>query len=297
MQTIYFPTHGYSPVIDYLKGMSILFVVCSHAMEIIHVETCLDPLWRGQAVTIFLLIQVLHSYKHGLDNHWAHVSWTKQWNRVFRPFLFVTALLFIIRLVPVIIHNRDLSGYIIDVIKKGGIGPGSYYPWIHLQFVILIPFFAWILKHLRGGVKLFIAMMLLSESTEIFCSLIDMPLWLYRLLAFRYIFLIYLGYLWASRGIEINKLTISASLLSVAINLIIRNSKPNLEPFAFNSFWDIQHWFCYFYATWILAFLIKKSYDFFLRKSTCLAKLFLSMGRFSYEIFLLQMMVFTIFRF
>lgn len=42
------------------------------------------------------------------------------------------------------------------VIIGGGIGPGSYYVWIYIQFALLLPIIALIIKLLNkvvGGVK------------------------------------------------------------------------------------------------------------------------------------------------
>lgn len=49
---------GYDPFIDYLKGISILFVVLLHCLPLQNYLLC--SLWASQAVPIFLLIQVFH---------------------------------------------------------------------------------------------------------------------------------------------------------------------------------------------------------------------------------------------
>lgn len=56
---------GYDPFIDYLKGVCIFLVVLAHCLP--HTEYILFPLWGDQAVPLFLLIQVFHAYKHGVD--------------------------------------------------------------------------------------------------------------------------------------------------------------------------------------------------------------------------------------
>lgn len=53
---------GYEPFLDYLKGICIIMVVINHGFASAE-EKLLFPIWINQAVPIFLLIQVFHSYK------------------------------------------------------------------------------------------------------------------------------------------------------------------------------------------------------------------------------------------
>lgn len=34
----------------------------------------------------------------------------------------------------------------LDYLKAGGGGPGSYYPWLYLQFALILPFFGRLMK-------------------------------------------------------------------------------------------------------------------------------------------------------
>jgi len=104
-------------------------------------------------VPLFLLIQVFHAYKHGVDEAVKMPNLVKLFNRIFKPFLLL--LLFEVFLLVVVLQ-RDPLQVMKTVIIGGGIGPGSYYVWIYIQFALLLPIIALIIKLLNkvvGGVK------------------------------------------------------------------------------------------------------------------------------------------------
>lgn len=58
-----FKTDGYDPLIDYTKGLCILFVVIQHSIPTVLHHYTMFALWGRLAVPLFLLIQVFHTYK------------------------------------------------------------------------------------------------------------------------------------------------------------------------------------------------------------------------------------------
>lgn len=182
---------GYEPFIDFLKGLSIIFVVLTHCIPF--QEKILFSFWGGQAVPFFLLIQVFHYFKKGNYNK---VSWKKVLKRIILPFVTMLAISFVCRMVLADDNNQRIN-IIKTTIINGGIGPGSYYIWIYLQFALLLPLFGKLITILEKRIsilQIFIIFALLSESLEIFCSIIDIPEKVYRLSFFRYLFLIPIGY-------------------------------------------------------------------------------------------------------
>lgn len=142
---------GYDPFIDYLKGISIFFVILTHCLP--KLDYMLFSLWGAQAVPLFLLIQVFHAYKTGLDKAIRVPHFMKLIDRIFKPF--VILLLVEMFLLIVVLKNDPLQ-IIKSAVSAGGIGPGSYYVWIYIQFVFVIPVMALIIRRLRniiGGVK------------------------------------------------------------------------------------------------------------------------------------------------
>lgn len=281
--TITFNKEGYDPFIDFLKGWAIICVVITHAITPTIHDASLFLLWGDWAVPLFLLIQVFHTYKKGQPS--LRLSWAKMIRRIFVPFAAITFVMFVVEC----LLSHDLRA-ILDILEKmiyaGGIGPGSYYPWIYLQFFILLPILYKTLNSsiLNGGGYLMIAILL-----ELICSVINMPHWIYRLLFFRYFFLIYLGYRWVINGIVINWKTVVLSIISIVAILFFNFSDYDLSPIFFSS-GRIFHWICYFYPATVLVYLIKKLYDILPEK---VVKFTNKCGRYSYEIFLWQMFVFS----
>ncbi len=73
---------GYDPFIDFMKGFCILSVVLVHAIP--HIPGGVYTI--GQCVPLFLLIQVYHYYKNGMENA-KPFNIQKVWKRILRLFL------------------------------------------------------------------------------------------------------------------------------------------------------------------------------------------------------------------
>ena len=277
---------GYDPFINFLKGISIFFVVLTHCLPA--QQYLLFSLWGSQAVPLFLLIQVFHAYKKGTPNKMSVSSLKKLYKRIVLPFL----ILLFVQSLLMLISGHEFIDIIKDAMFSGGIGPGSYYVWIYVQFFFLL----WLLKslfmHVSGG-GLLILLTVISEAIEMFCIYTCIPDSLYRLLFFRYFFLIYLGYMWTIRGIALNRTTLFLSILSIFFIIMFNYININFEPFFFKTAWKTFHWICYFYTAHLFIFLLNKSYLILGEK---IKYIFCLMGKSSYEIFLLQMFVFTFFQ-
>ena len=181
------------------------------------------------------------------------------------------------------------------MLKSGGYGPGAYYPWIYLQVAFLLPFFAKLLNRIPKTMSL-IAFLILCESLEILLSVIDCPEWIYRLLAVRYLFIIYLGRIWAREGIKINWITIALSILSLTTIVYFEYFSIDDEPWFFNTKWKYHRWPCYCYVAYCFTALLNalwrkvEKYGFMNKCIKVLAKS-------SYEIFLIQMSVIWLFKY
>lgn len=236
---------GYDPFLDYLKGISILFVVLTHCLP--NQDNILFSLWGDQSVPLFLLIQTFHAYKHGLDNAVKIPNFVKLFNRIFKPFLI---LLFIEMFLLIMVFKKDSLQVIKSAVIAGGIGPGSYYVWIYIQFSLLLPIMAGVIKLLNNFSisegKICLLMITLSCFWELVCVYSHIPEWLYRLLFFRYFFLIYLGYLWVGKGICLNRSTLFLSMVSIVFILLFTYTSINFEPLFFHTNWKIYHWYATF---------------------------------------------------
>ncbi len=285
-----FKKDTYDPFIDYVKGLSIICVVLTHNLPMIGRKLSLFELWGKQAVPIFLLLQVFHTVRYFSDGQrslTSYFNFGKIFKRIILPFLVLCLSQLLVYAVT--------GNLTIDIIKRfvihAGMGPGSYYVWIYLQFWILTPFILLLYKRLNNlmglGKMLTLLFLSISVALEVICSYINMPQFIYRLLFFRYFFLIYLGiYLYYGD----NMISTWQRLLGFTglIFLIIQAYfQYDLQPYICNTHyeWKTAHFPTYFTVIFLLLPIIKKYYS----KS----KIIEEIGRYSYEIFLVQMFVFT----
>lgn len=285
-----FKKDSYDPFIDYVKGLSIICVVLTHNLPLLGRKLSLFELWGKQAVPLFLLLQVFHTVRYFADGQRSitdYFNLGKIFKRIILPFI----VLCLSQLLVYAVTGNLTIDVIKEFIRHAGMGPGSYYVWIYLQFWILTPCILLLYKklnNLMGGGKIFTLLCLsISIVSEILCSYINLPQFIYRLLFFRYFFLIYLGiYLYYGD----NKISTGQKLLGFVglLFLIIQAYfQFDLQPYICNTHyeWKVAHFPTYFYVIFLLLPIIKKYY----RKS----KLIEEIGRYSYEIFLVQMFVFS----
>ena len=285
-----FTTLGKDYSLDFVKGYAIICVLLNHCLDHSIHQQIFFYIWGLPAVPLFLLVQTFHAYKRGCS--WKQLSLMKLWTRVMKPFFIVVAISFLCKvllnpMIPVTLALRA-------AIYGGGRGPGSYYPWIYLQFAILLPLLAPVFRRLHG-LPLALFFLALSIGGEMFCSWMHIPEWLYRLLCLRYVFLIYLGYLLVKEGAVLNKLTLFLSAVSLVALWWFEHYNPNWEPFFFHSSnWYDMHWICYFYIAFPMMYLLAKVF-YRLRADGLVENVFCSLGRHSFAIFIFQLFYFSTF--
>lgn len=283
-KTITLCKSGYDPFIDFAKGICIIFVILNHCIgESIHAKS-LFCLWGDAAVPIFLVIQTFHAYKKGLDTKF---SFGKVWNRMLKTFFAMQMLLILYKFV-------SGGGTILkDIISQGGFGNGSYYVWIYVQFALLLPLFSNIFKKYHGW-QLLVFFIVISQLAEIMLCLSGISAKAYRLLCFRYLFIIYLGYVVVKRGIVFNRPTILLSSISIIAIIFFYYCNQDLTPFFYTHVsysWRIFHWVSYFYIAYTFIYIL---YLLHIKVKRRLKAIIEYLGKYSYEIFLFQMFYFAI---
>lgn len=286
---IVFNKVGYDRFIDFLKGLCIVSVVLTHSIPYEWQQIIGFPFWGVQAVPVFLLIQSFHYLKH---EDVLRVNWQKLWKRIILPFVVVQSIMVGVIVGQYLGGSGVLSTPLRELLYSGGNGPGSYYFWIYLQFaLIVLPLFAWVQKRLQLKAWMWlIVFALVSEGLEILCSIIHIsPEW-YRLLAFRYVFLAYGGYVWVKEGIRINWKTSGLGLLSILAIVLFQYQHVRFEPWVFDTAWRYFHWFCYFWAMYGLVYVANLAFKY---TGGGIRSTMEFVGRYSYEVFLIQMLVFA----
>lgn len=283
MERIEFKKTGYDPQIDYIKGLCILFVIWTHCIGREELGYMLFPYWGDTAVPIFLLIQVFHYYKKDVSLRMPSVI--KLWKRILWPFIIMIALMF---LVQFFIYFKATSGTFTPSLYWDNRGPGSYYIFVYLELAIVIPLFAPLFRRLP--VKwLFVIFVVLSQLVELICSITQCPDNIYRITFFRYTFLIFIGYLLATKGLELNRFTILVGIISMVFLYLFAYAGINMEPLFCThlSLWPLCHWVCYLYIAYFFLPFLKYTYTI-LRRYSFITTYIEKIGKYSYEIYLFQ---------
>ncbi len=271
--------------IDFIKGIAILSVIFTHNMPNLHIGAIV---WIGQAVPLFLLVSSYLTYKsfsRGKTAESYYTTFPKMFKRIFVPFFVITIIQYIIY--SFIELKPDFS--LAYVIQTGGIGPGAYYPWLYLQCWLLMPLIIYITDKLSVSAS-FILFLGISILLEIGSSLGDIDASLYRLLIYRYLFLLYLGCLLAKNVIKLNFILIIGAFISLIFSLLEKYTSTSFEPL-FVNLWRGYHWITAFYPV-LLFIIIVRFYRKF--KEEFYSNWIVLLGNYSYEIFLCQMFVYSI---
>ena len=288
-KVIVFNKIGYDSFIDFLKAYAIICVILAHNFPTYLWKYCFFQVWADMQVPLFVLIQVFHAYKKGSS---PTIKWQSLFNRIIIPFVVIQGIILLYRIIE---SHEPIRSILISSVIGGGNGPGSYYFWIYLQFTFILVFL-WPLVKKISRIQLTWLFLLISVGCEILFSIIDLPSAIYRLLSVRYLFLIPLAFLWINEGVNLNFKNVSLSLLSIAAVYFFSFYKIDLEPFFYNTSWSIHRWICYYYLPILLAYGLWLIYRF-VNKYDFFSRVFKIIAKSSYEIYLIQMMVFVFFPF
>ena len=283
-----FSTIGIDHSLDFVKGFAIICVLLNHCVADDVRQRMLFHVWGLPAVPFFLLIQTFHAYKRGLGNESLNLH--KLWTRVARPFLLVELLILLFLVVedPWVPLAERLKFFA----YHGGAGTGAYYPWVYMQFAVILPLLKPLLRRVHG-VRLALVFVAVSVGAEVLCCMANVPEWVYWLLCVRYVFLIYLGYILVVEGAVLNVLTLSLSAVSLAFVFWFEYADPRLEPLFYGANnWRDFHWICYFHVAFPLLYLLAK-YFYWLWPGSWLERVMCSLGHHSFAIFIFQLFYFA----
>lgn len=271
--------------IDGAKGIAIVSVILLHSLP------CLREIgwmWHiGQAVPVFLFIT---AYLMSLRFESLRTSFT--WERlkkmlmnVFVPFLVVL----FVQLICLALDRHCPS--VKTLIKNGGIGPGAYYPWLYLQVWIIVPFIVLLVRKLPIWASALILLIISIAAEYLFVLLqeIEHINDLYQLLPIRYLIVLYIGCIWSilkekQKCFFYGLACISALLILKDVYCAEYQIFANTPPLIITPpFWEGYHWYTAFYVVLPVTLLERIRY----------AEIWKQAGKYSWYIFLLQMMCFS----
>lgn len=270
--------------IDYLKGMSIVFVILTHSLYPIK-DKFLFNLWGMQAVPLFLIISSALYFRNGVPTTFSF-HFGKLFSRIIRPY-FIFSL--VLSGISIFVGKDTVYSAVVTILHDGGMGPGGYYVPLYVQYFLLLPLFAILI---RKSTHPFFVTISVSIVLEILANHY-LPMWIYRLSIIRYLPLLYAGYYWAQKGIRLNVMTLFLSLFSAVALLILTYSGWRFNPL-FCTFhpWEYANWVCYAYPTFLLAFCLHVVYKCNFQSVNNFLQ---SLGKDSFEIYMMQMAVFYFF--
>lgn len=270
---------GYEPFLDYLKAFAIICVLIGHTFPFLNLMGY--SFWIGMQVPLFVLIQAFHVLKKPSTK----LDFKKIFFRILLPYFFI-----LLGIVWVYLFGDKMDNQlIVKGLIGGGYGPGSYYPWIYLQLAVIL----YLLRPVfdKGNlIKQAVLWLVVCVGIEILESLLNVPEPIHRLLAVRYLFLIYLAWIWVKKGIVINKSTLCLSVLSLLSIVYFEYCNFNNEPLFFDTAWKYHRWPCYFYVSTLLCYLLYTIYKY-VSQVRLIDQIVQFLAKCSYEIFLVQMAV------
>lgn len=270
--------------LDFLKGLAIICVILIHNIPDVIQKQILSWYHIGQAVPIFMVVSGYLGYARYKRDCSIDIKnqVSKLLKRVCLPF-------FIILVIPIFLKIKIGNLNVESLLKKGGIAPGSYYPYVFVQCDFCLPFIVAIVQYYSKIWGSAIIMIFLSIFLNSLLAIIDISDSIYRLLAIRYFFYRYLGCVWNKEGIKSKIKMVIMVVISAIFVYLQRYEHINFEPFFIND-WRGDNWLGSFYTIGVI-YALNIIYQ--IRYLTCLKKLFILLGKYSYEIFLTQMVVFS----
>ena len=282
--------------VDTLKGIFIIFVIMLHfPYETGETNRFLFPFWVTMAVPCFMFISgyvsALSFKKKGfekLGEMYAIKGILKRLLRFVIPFTiafiaeWIVFRIFKVYLVNVITYG--LRAFCLDWLT-GGKGQGSYYFPVMIQLVIVFPIIYLVIKKFKiGGLAGCFIANAAFDALATFCGMSDAA---YRLLFFRYLFVVAAGTFFALEPdffkSPVGKITGVCSLI-LGISFIFLFSYADYEPHIF-TMWRTTSMLTCLYIIPILCILIGKCHKGF--GSLELA------GKASFNIFLVQMIYYN----
>lgn len=272
--------------LEFSKGIAAVAVVLLHSLPNYYIFSIY---WLGQAVPIFIIISsILLSGKirrlnYCLRDYFSIKNFRKVLRRIIIPFVVIELILLILLVIKKGSWEAGIKNFGI------GLGPGAYYPFIYIQIWFLIPFFVLLIDKYSKWTTLFSGL-LLCISMEVYFSYIEIQANFYSISVFRYLWIIFLCSAFNMEQLIKNKIfqcfvAIGAIFIYCEIYL-----KINFTPLFINQ-WLGYHWITAGYSIYFY-FIVKIIWRII--ESKKVSRCLISLGKYSYEIFLWQMFVYTI---
>lgn len=268
--------------IDFIKGLCIVFVIVTHLdWEDSERLKYLFPYWIDMAVPIFMIISG-YVYAKSLERKNMD-SLSKAYNvhNIVKNIIRYTIPYFFIILFEIFAVGVGDSSDVIQFFIRGGTGPGSYYYPIMIQFIFVFPVIYYMVKKYDFyGVCLCVIFNAIYELLKTSYMMEDAC---YRVLIFRYIFIISCGCYLAIKKRKIRTEWKIIVFISGFI-FITMCRYGNYVPYTITK-WIGTSWLASMYVVPLIFWVIRKD------KLKC--RIIEIIGKASYNIYLVQMVYFV----
>ncbi len=283
-------------LLDLLKAIGILCVIVTHCdftRRNIKANSLFFCLVLDLAVPLFMIISgynygnsVVRQEEKTLKGLYSKTRVVKQLERILPSYI----VIFMVEIV--FYHFSDSSlDTILLYFLSGGKGPGSYYVPIMVQFILVVPLcFEVIRKYKKRGLY---AIATINMLFECLVYLVPIPAPLYRLLIFRYLFIIGMGiYISISDNMFTKKELYCSFVIGVGYIFFTNYFKSDTGEYVWSLFkyWQNTAAPVGLYIFPIFSALLKK-FKFYVVK----LKKILLIGKASWHIFLIQVLYYQFF--
>ena len=271
--------------IDIIKAVLIILIILTHySWTVEQRQNVVFPLVIDMAVPIFMFLSgyvgAISFDKRGVDSLEKAYSFQQIIHKFIRytiPYLFFLVVEF---LIPTINKPKGSKSELLKWIINGAEGPGSYYYPILVQLIFLFPLIYFIIfRNHKYGIWI---CLLINLMYELLKWSYDMGVYCYRLLIFRYIFILAFG-IHMYRG-SIHKSTSIALVVLGGIFIVL--TRYEIYSPRIITFWTGTSCLADMWIIPLISFIVKK------------VKIHLypleMIGRASYNIFFVQMIYYSI---
>lgn len=281
---------------DFIKGIAIISVILLHA-GISH--KYFSTYWIGQAVPLFIgvscFLGCLSLFKNdGIRTYFGKERIKRMVIRIFKPFILAQIVLVGMYSIT---NNFSIKGFL----AGGGIGPGSYYPWVYIQLWVLIPFMFLLMR--KNTVIGMIIIMLVSIITNVLFATLNAAEWfqiplvnhkkewfvlLYRLCINRYLFIFPLVFLLIEQKIKYS-IVLFLGFIGAGCIYAMTYKDISIEPLVYTSGWEVYEYPSHCYTLLVLLYLYK-IYEYIPKMVRNIVN---KIGGNSWEIYNMQMIYFS----
>lgn len=274
--------------VDIIKAFSIISVLIIHTFDLQTKSSMFYAYHILQAVPLFLLVSA-SLYATGTLNKKIDLSMEynrsvlfKKLKRILMPY--IPIIIFQVIVLSIMRKKQSILSIVLSVLS-GGWGPGGYYIPLMIQVIFLLPVLRIMVEKYNSKVLYLTFVFNMLYELLAYYDIVYSEI--YRLLVFRYVFLLVLGIFFVKNHVKATRfwivLAVSSCIYITAIEYF------NLPSFA-NIGWRSQNIYAFFYPFLLFVFVMNSR----IKTSRLVESVIKNIAQASFHIYLVQMVYFWI---